>query len=184
MLTGLLFDRLVVRGVLPANPNRFEVEKDFRWWQFVREQWSGFRFSWSWLWGMLWQGLLDSRMVLRWILFGVLLTAGVRVLIDADTFSSYFGPTFIGLLITVGIATILEICSEGSAPIAADLLKVAGAPGNSFAFLMTGVTPDYTEIMILKDTTRSWKIALFLTLLTTPQILVIAWLMNQTAGGL
>ena len=49
---------------------------------------------------------------------------------------------------------------------------------------MTGVTPDYTEIMILKDTTRSWKIALFLTLLTTPQILVIAWLMNQTAGGL
>lgn len=49
---------------------------------------------------------------------------------------------------------------------------------------MTGVATDYTEIMILKDTTRSWKIALFLPLLTTPQILVIAWLMNQVAGGI
>ncbi len=180
VLTGWLFDRLVARGVLPGNPNRFELAEDFRWWGFLREQWSGFRFSWAWLWGMLWRGLLDSRMVVRWILFGVLLTAGVRVLIDGDTFSSYFGPTVLGLLMTLAVATVLEICSEGSAPIAADLLKVAGAPGNSFAFLMTGVATDYTEIMILKDTTRSWKIALFLPLLTTPQILVLAWLMNQS----
>ena len=62
-------------------------------------------------------------------------------------------------------ATILEVCSEGSTPVAADILTRAKAPGNSFAFLMTGVSTDYTEIMILKDTTKSWKIALFLPLL-------------------
>ncbi len=46
----------------------------------------------------------------------------------------------------------MEACSQGSAPIAADLLTRAGAPGNSFAFLMTGVATDYTEIMVLKET--------------------------------
>ena len=56
----------------------------------------------------------------------------------------------------------MEVCSEGSTPIAADLLTRAKAPGNSFAFLMTGVSTDYTEIMVLKDTTRSLKVALFL----------------------
>ena len=43
---------------------------------------------------------------------------------------------------------------------------------------MTGVSTDYTEIMVLKDYTRSWKIALFLPLLTVPQVLLIAWMMN------
>jgi hypothetical protein len=45
---------------------------------------------------------------------------------------------------------------------------------------MTGVSTDYTEIMILKDTTKSWKIALFLPLITIPQVIFIAWVMNQT----
>ena len=57
----------------------------------------------------------------------------------------------------------------------------AGAPGNSFAFLMTGVATDYTEIMVIKDTTKSWKLALFLPLITVPQVLLIAWLINTLA---
>ena len=65
--------------------------------------------------------------------------------------------------------------------VAADLLTRANAPGNSFAFLMTGVSTDYTEIMVLKQTTKSWKIALFLPLLTVPQVIFIAWLMNGVA---
>jgi len=46
---------------------------------------------------------------------------------------------------------------------------------------MTGVSTDYTEIMVIRDTTKSWKIALFLPLLTVPQVIVIAWLMNGAA---
>lgn len=56
---------------------------------------------------------------------------------------------------------------------------LAAAPGNAFTFLMVGAATDYTEIMALKETTRSWKISLFLPLLTVPQILVISWLMNM-----
>ena len=84
-----------------------------------------------------------------------------------------------GLGLTILVATILEICSEGSTPIAADLLTRANAPGNSFAFLMTGVSTDYTEIMVLKDTTKSWKISLFLPLITVPQIILISFIINN-----
>ena len=57
----------------------------------------------------------------------------------------------------------------------------ARAPGNGFTFLMAGVATDYTEVMVVKDTTKSWKIALLLPLLTVPQVLVIGWLMNNPA---
>ena len=46
---------------------------------------------------------------------------------------------------------------------------------------MTGVSTDYTEIMVLKETTGSLKLALFLPLLTVPQVLLVAWLLNQVA---
>ena len=57
--------------------------------------------------------------------------------------------------------------------------SMAGAPGNGFAFLMTRVSTDYTEIMILKETTKSWKIAFCLPVFTLPQVLLVSWLINQ-----
>ena len=125
------------------------------------------------------EGVVESKMVVRWILFGVLLAAVVRALISEDSFNSYFGPTLMGLGVTLVLATILEVCSEGSTPIAADILNRAGAPGNSFAFLMAGVATDYTEIMVLKSATRSLRTALFLPLLTVPQIFLLGCLLNQ-----
>lgn len=119
-------------------------------------------------------------MVMRWILFGVMLASLIRTFVPEDLYSSFFGPTSLGLALTMIMATLIEVCSEGSAPIASDLLNRAAAPGNSFAFLMTGVATDYTEVMVLKDTTKSWKIALFLPMLTVPQVLIVAWLMNQS----
>jgi len=44
---------------------------------------------------------------------------------------------------------------------------------------MAGAATDYTEILALRQTTKSWKLALALPLLTSPQILFIAWLLNQ-----
>ena len=43
---------------------------------------------------------------------------------------------------------------------------------------MAGVATDYTEIMVLRDLTGSWKIALFLPLITLPQVVLIGALMN------
>ena len=84
----------------------------------------------------------------------------------------------LGLGVTLIAATLIEICSEGSAPIASQILTSANAPGNAFAFLMAGVATDYTEILVVREFSKSWKIALSLPLVTVPQIIVLAYLMN------
>lgn len=176
--TGWLFDRLVARGTLPANPNRMDLPEDYHFWREVKTAWRGIRWSPTLVLAMLWEGIKGSRMVLRWLLFGVLLATAIRAFVDVADFQNWFGPTVIGLLATLLAATIIEVCSEGSTPIAADLVTRAHAPGNGFAFLMTGVSTDYTEVMVIKDTTRSWKLALFLPLLTVPQVFVVALILN------
>jgi uncharacterized protein len=178
LVTGYLFEKLVSNGVLPANPHR----------DFSTEEKSLFaeissRFSFSLLTPQLFircvrEGLSDSRMILRWILFGVVLSSLIRALVPTDSFQHLFGPTFLGLILTLVATTIIEICSEGSAPIAADLFSRAKSPGNAFVFLMAGVATDYTELMAIKETTKRWKIALFLPLLTVPQIVIIGWIIN------
>lgn len=178
VISGLIFDFLVKRQVLPDNPAKVDLPKDFHFFSEAKQRLATTEFTPDFFRTMLITGIKDSRMVLRWMLFGVLLAGLVRALISPDQFGTYFGATLAGLGLTILVATIIEVCSEGATPIAADLLTRAEAPGNSFAFLMTGVATDYTEIMVLKDTTKSWKIALFLPLLTVPQVLIIAWLMN------
>jgi uncharacterized membrane protein YraQ (UPF0718 family) len=113
-------------------------------------------------------------MVIRWLLFCVLIASAIRGFVSLEDFQTYFGPSLIGLA-----ATIIEVCSEGSTPIAADLLTRANAPGNSFAFLMTGIATDYTEVMVIKDSMKSWKTALFLPLLTVQQVVVVAIILNN-----
>lgn len=178
IISGLIFEHLTKKGTLPANPNKVDLPADFKFWREARTRLKQTKFTPRFIGNLLWAGVKDSRMVIRWILFGIILAGLIRAFIDTGQFQTFFGPTLAGLGLTVVVATILEVCSEGSTPVAADLLTRAKAPGNSFAFLMTGVATDYTEIMVLKDTTKSWKVSLFLPLITVPQILVIAWIMN------
>lgn len=182
VIVGMVFELLVNRKVLPDNPVAMDLPQDFRFWANAKKGLSDTRFDFTLLKTMLVNGLKESRMVLRWIFFGVLLAGFVRAFLPPETFGTFFGPTLAGLGLTMVVATIMEVCSEGSTPIAADLLNRANAPGNGFAFLMTGVSTDYTEIMVLKETTKTWKIPLFLPLVTVPQVLVVAWLMNGFAA--
>lgn len=181
LITGVLFDVLVGRGVLPENPQQTSIPEGFQFWREAKVQLAQADYGWNSLFTMLKEGLIESKMVLRWILFGVLLASAVRAFMPIEMFSTYFGPTLMGLGITIAVATILEVCSEGSTPIAADILNRAGAPGNSFTFLMGGVATDYTEILVLKDATQSLKMALFLPLITVPQVLLLGWVINQSA---
>ena len=179
IITGVIFDKFVEKGILPDNPNKIDLPQNFEFFKEAKKGLLSANYNFSSLLDTLINGIKESRMVIKWILFGTILAGLVRAFIDADSFQTFFGPTIAGLGLTVLVATILEVCSEGSTPIAADILTRAKAPGNSFAFLMTGVSTDYTEIMILKDTAKSWKIALFLPLLTVPQVILISWLINH-----
>ncbi|MCZ6828504.1 MAG: permease [Gammaproteobacteria bacterium] len=182
LISGTIFDGLVRRGSLPENPNREHLDADAD----PRQLWAEFRASWRFSGAgagrLLQDGFSGSRVVIRWGLFGILLASVIRVLVPETAFAAWFGASMAGLGLTILAATLIEVCSEGTTPIAADLMNRAGAPGNAFTFLMAGVATDYTEIMSIRDTTASWKIALFLPLVTLPQVLLIGAVLNQFPG--
>jgi uncharacterized membrane protein YraQ (UPF0718 family) len=182
IVTGLLVEMMVKAGRLPANPNAAELPEGFKLWPEMKTAFKQSRINHILLGQMLKAGLSESQMILRWIFFGTVLAAAIRAMVPADVFGDWFGPTWMGVLLTLVAATVIEVCSEGSSPIAADLVTRANAPGNGFAFLMAGAATDYTEIMALKETTRSWKMSLVLPMLTLPQVVVIAWMVNSLAG--
>ena len=180
IVSGLIFEQLEKRKILPANPNRINLPDNFDFITAAKEGIKNTKFDAKFFSDTAWNGLLDSRMVLRWIFFGVIIASLIRASVSPDLFQTWFGATLTGLGLTLLVATIMEVCSEGTLPVAADLLTRANAPGNSLTFLMAGVSTDYTEIMVLKETTKGWKIPLFLPLITLPQILIIAILLNTT----
>lgn len=183
IISGLIFELCVNKKILPPNPNTMALPDDFQFWARLKIELSATKFSFSGAKRFILIGLTESRTVIRWLLIGVLLASLIRVFADDTVFHEYFGPSMLGLVATMVAATIIEVCSEGATPIAGDLFNRAAAPGNSFAFLMAGVSTDYTEIAVLKSQTRSWKIALFLPLITLPQIMIIAIIVNAYGGG-
>jgi uncharacterized membrane protein YraQ (UPF0718 family) len=179
IITGAIFDALVSRGQLPANPHKDDLGER----QPLRVLWREFgqtiQISGSGSVRLLRDGFSGSRVVIRWTLFGLVLAGLIRALVPEESFATWFGATMGGLWLTLLATTVIEVCSEGSTPIAADLMNRAAAPGNSFTFLMAGVATDYTEVMSIKETTKSWMIALFLPLVTVPQIVLIGAVLNQ-----
>jgi hypothetical protein len=178
IISGIIFDQLVKRGVLPENPNKVELPKNFSAIKELKKAIKNRDRKKSQIGEILTGGISGSKMILKWIFLGVILASLIRTFISPDQFETLFGPSILGLGLTLIVATVLEVCSEGSTPIAADILTRAGAPGNAFAFLMTGVSTDYTEILALKETTKSWKITFFLPLITLPQVIILAILLN------
>lgn len=179
VVTGWIIDRLVAAGRLPSNPNEVNLPTGYRMGPALREVLGSLKPGWRNYRSLLKEGVQGSTMILRWVFLGFVLTAAIQAFVPTDTFQAYFGPTVAGLFLTLLATTVIEVCSEGSSPIAADLLNRAQAPGNAFVFLMAGAATDYTEIMALKETTRSWKATLALPLIATPQVLLIGWLIQM-----
>lgn len=179
LVTGWCAERLVKAGRLPGNPNAVELPVGYRVGPALLETLRSLKPGGGNWRGLLGEGVSGSRMILRWILFGFVLTGLIRALVPEEFFRHAFGPTLAGMALTLVFTTLLEVCSEGSSPVAADLLTRAHAPGNAFVFLMAGAATDYTEVLSLRETTRSWRAAMAMPLLTTPQVLVIAWLIQR-----
>ena len=119
-----------------------------------------------------------TNMVLWWILIGMGLAALAGAYIPSNIFNEYMGPTLMGILVTLVVATVIEVCSESSAPLAFELFRQTGAFGNSFVFLMAGVVTDYTEIGLLWHNIGR-KTAIWLPVVTVPQVIVLGVLANR-----
>jgi len=178
IVTGLIFDALEKRQLIPSNPNTATIDKDYNGLDQAKRGIKNTQFNRQWFSSLLINGIKDSGMIIRWLMLGVIIAALIRAFVPADMFAGWFGPTFTGLMLTIVAATIIEVCSEGSTPIAADLLNRASAPGNGFAFLMAGAATDYTEMMVMKDTTKSWLLALLIPIISLPQVILVSWIIN------
>ena len=179
LITGLIYQKLTARGVFPENPNTTFIPEGFSITKDAKMRLSDFQPSLGFFKETLSSGLHEAKLLLRWLLLGVIMAAAIRTFFPTELFHEWFGPTFLGLIITLAATTIIEVCSEGSAPIASEIVNRAGAPGNGFAFLMAGVSTDYTEIMIIREFSKSWMIALSLPLITVPQVLLMGYIMNM-----
>jgi len=118
-----------------------------------------------------------SKMVLWWLLIGMIMASFARAFIPHNLFVEYMGASFIGLVVTLAFATVIEVCSEGSSPLAFEIFNQTGAFGNSFTFLMAGVATDYTEIGLIWSNIGK-RAAMFLPLMTVPQILILDYAFN------
>lgn len=118
-----------------------------------------------------------TRMVMWWLLIGMVMASIARGYIPSQLFMTYLGPGLMGLGVTLILATVIEVCSEGSSPLAFEIFSQTGAFGNAFTFLMAGVATDYTEIGLVASNIGR-RAALFIPLITVPQILVLGWIFN------
>jgi uncharacterized membrane protein YraQ (UPF0718 family) len=178
IITGVIVMRMTNTGKLPTNPNTVKASKDFNLKDRAKNDLKQIKWSPRFIIEIFTGSTHELKILLKWLLLGVILAAAIRTYIPLEFFQNWFGPTAISLFFTLIAASIVEVCSEGSAPIASEMTNTAAAPGNGFTFLMAGVSTDYTEIMVLKDTTKSWKMAFILPLLSVPQIVILGYIFN------
>lgn len=182
LVTGLLFQQLEKKGWVEVNAHSVEVTADFSIRRDLREKLRNFRMTrpgflvWT---VKVWASIrMLIGMVLFWILLGVFLSALAAAFVPAHWFDRFLGPDVTGLFVTLAFATVLEICSEGTSPLAFTIYQKTGAFGNAFAFLMAGVVTDYTEVgLIWKNLGR--KSALWMLALSLPQVILISLLLNR-----
>jgi uncharacterized membrane protein YraQ (UPF0718 family) len=183
--TGLLYQTLERFNKVECNVCKKEndhfVLSDFAIVEDMRQRWHAFEFSKPNILKVF-KGTLEgawslTSMVLWWLIIGMLMASFARGYIPHDLFMEYMGPTTVGLAVTLFFATVIEVCSEGSSPLAFEIFKQTGAFGNSFTFLMAGVATDYTEIGLIWQNIGK-KAALWLPMITVPQILVLGYLFN------
>lgn len=182
LVTGLLFQQLEKKGWVEVNAHSVEVTSDFSIRRDLKERVRNFQITKSGflVWTVkVWASIrMLIGMVLFWILLGVFLSALAAAFVPMHWFDRFLGPNVTGLFVTLAFATVLEICSEGTSPLAFTLYQKTGAFGNAFAFLMAGVVTDYTEVgLIWKNLGR--KSALWMLALSLPQVILISLILNR-----
>lgn len=126
----------------------------------------------------VWEGTLNlAEMIVPWIALGIFLAAVSSALVPEHWFHQYLGRSFSGLAATLGLASVIEVCSEGMSFLAFELYKQTGALGNAFVFLMAGVATDFTELSLIWKNLGKKSVFLLLAA-ALPQIVLIGWLLN------
>ncbi|MEW6102017.1 MAG: permease [Candidatus Omnitrophota bacterium] len=179
--TGFIFMFLEKKGFIEKNKNIIEVAEDFSIRKDLSSRLKDYKFTKQNLISDFKGVIRGTRsladMVLWWIVLGMLIASLAGAYIPVHFFHKFMGPTLLGLFVTLAIATVIEVCSEGSSPLAFEIYRQTHALGNSFTFLMAGVATDYTEIGLLWANVGR-RTAIWMPLVTVPQVIFLGYLAN------
>lgn len=181
LVTGWIFQTLERLGWVETNPQTQDVGEDFSLKQDVVRRWK--KSSWSWnkvmadARSVCRESVSLSKMILWWILLGTLLAAVTAAYVPEHFMREYMGADFMGMSVVLLVATVIEVCSEATAPLAFEIFRQTGMLGHALVFLMAGVATDYTEIGLIWQNVGK-KAALWLPIVAVPQILFWGWLAN------
>ncbi len=179
ILTGFIFQGLDHRNMIEKNRHTVPLEENFSFWHDLNQRFRNYRFDFKKETSGIAKGSFELfEMVAGWLLVGMILAALSSAFVPPEIFRRFLGPSPAGLLWTLLLATVLEVCSEGTAPFAFEIYRQTRAFGNAFAFLMGGVVTDYTEIGLVWANLGP-RTALWMILLTIPQVLFWGWLLNS-----
>jgi hypothetical protein len=184
IITGFIYQVLEQRNIIECNSLKINDEQvlvDFSIPKDLNRRFQEYNFTMknniNAIKGTLSGSWALAKMVMWWLVIGMLMASFARGYIPSHLFMEYMGPSALGLIVTLFFATIIEVCSEGSSPLAFEIFHQTKAFGNSFTFLMAGVATDYTEIGLIWHNIGR-KTALLLPIITVPQILILAYLFN------
>ncbi|MBI3318213.1 MAG: permease [Candidatus Omnitrophica bacterium] len=178
--TGFVFQQLERKGLIPSNPHTqavavgFSIPEDLKG-RFRRRKWGIGPFL-SDLKGIARGSWELGQMVLFWVALGFTLSALFGTLLPSAWWDR-LGPTVGGLLFSLLLAAVFEVCSEGTAPLAVELYQRTRALGNAFGFLMGGVVTDFTELSVVWANLGKQAVG-WLLLATLPQVFLLGMLMN------
>jgi len=182
LTTGFIYQFLDSKDLIERNKNIKTTREDFFIFEEIKKNFAAYKFNMETIKkdvkGVFSGSISLANMVLWWILIGIGLASLAGAYIPHDIFHKYMGPTAMGLFVTLALATVLEVCSEGTAPLAFEIYRQTLALGNAFVFLMAGVVTDYTEIGLLWFNVGK-RVAIFLPLVTVPQVVALGILANK-----
>jgi uncharacterized membrane protein YraQ (UPF0718 family) len=171
LATGFIYMGLEQIGWIETN--RYEKSSESADWSNLKNFWSSKSLT-----GVTAGMVSLSNMVLWWIMIGIMAAALIGAYVPEHIFAEYLGPDLAGLSLTLLFATVIEVCSEGSSPIAFEIFNKVGTLGNPFVFLMAGVVTDYTEIGLIWANIGK-RAAILLPIVTVPQVLLLGMLFNS-----
>jgi uncharacterized membrane protein YraQ (UPF0718 family) len=181
LATGFIYQVLELKSIIETNKNTINLGEDFSIASNFKKRVSEYRMSKRQLSidlkGIYTGMAMLSNMVLWWIFIGMGLASLIGSYVPQFIFQKYMGPTFLGMLATLILAAIMEVCSEGTAPLAFEIYRQTMAVGNAFVFLMAGVVTDYTEIGLLWFNVGK-RVAILLPLITVPQVIFFGIMAN------
>ena len=179
-ITGFFFQQLERRGWVDSNPHTVALAAGFSLWEDLQGRFRGR----AWTLQALARDIQEivrgawtlGQMVVFWVTLGFTLSALFGTWVPVSWWR-FLGPSVLGLTATLLIATALEVCSEGTAPLAVELYQKTGALGNAFGFLMGGVVTDFTELSVLWANLGRKAVG-WLLLITLPQVFLLGMAMN------